>query len=216
MADFAVVALYAAGLLGQSVALCRIAGLAGDDAALVVAAFVAVATTAPVFWRRLAPCHEMGLAMLAVGGLGMTLGWWVDLGCPGAGAAAVPCHEAASGTMPGAHLHLLSWMNAGMLALGLPAMGLALRREDGFAWRAWSGGGMLLLSAPAMVAGMLAGSIVAGIASATFSLPPTGARLLDWAAMNGGMLAAMPPAHALAHALGRRGAARARPAADAA
>jgi len=205
MADLVLVAALSAGFLGQALALCGIAGLTGEAAALTVAAFCALATTAPVFSRRLAPCHEMGVAMLSLGGLGMTLGWWVDLGCPGAGAAALaPCHAAASDGSLGSVLRLGSWMNVGMLVLGLPAMAVALRRGEGFAWRSWTGGGLLALSAPAMLAGMIAGCVVARALGGPLALPAGGTRVFEWAGMNAGMLAAMPPAHALAHALARR------------
>jgi hypothetical protein len=95
-------------------------------------------------------------------------------------------------------------MNAGMLLLGLPAMTLALPPERRGAWRTWRRGGLLALGAPAMVVGMLAGSLAASLLASALGLPAEAARLADWAAMNVGMLAAMPPAHTLADYLSRR------------
>jgi hypothetical protein len=166
-------------------------GLVGADAAssagmLLLGAGVACAIVPPLLRR-----WPEATAMLALGGLGMTLGWWADQGFRSA-AAAAPHAPAALDTLwcrtplaGDAWLgHLLSWMNAGMLALGLPASALARRSR-----RCAHDAGASVACALAMIAGMTAGSYAAARLAAP--LAPPIAVLGDWLGMTLGMLAGM-------------------------
>ena len=133
-------------------------------------------------------------AMLAFGGLGMTLGWWADLGFRSAAAVAAharapldllwcrgPAGPASLAGLPGLG-HVFSWMNLGMLALGLPAMAWARRRT---ACRHRSGVCAAIGCALAMTLGMTAGSLAAGAIAAR--LAPAEVVIADWVLMSAGM-----------------------------
>jgi hypothetical protein len=151
-------------LCAQAVLLARIAGLeAGSSLALVGAACgLAFALRSPPL-----------LDALAFGGLGMTLGWWVDLGLPWrvAGVADVP-PAAWCGSAPG-FTGAASWMNAGMLAGAAVAARFAACSRPRFV---------------AECVGMLLGMHLAARAVA---LSPNLALIAPHAAMCAGMLAGM-------------------------
>jgi hypothetical protein len=188
---------------GQAALLARLAG-ADSGLAAGVFALVAVASlaVAPALLRR----WPEATAMLAIGGFGMTLGWWADLGFRSA-AELAPHTPAALDPLwcwsPGSAYaalplgHLWSWMNAGMLAFGLPATARAhgQRRESASAIAA-------LACALAMIAGMTAGSVLAARLVASFPAPL--AVLGDWLGMSAGMLAAMAAVRAPAAFRGRQ------------
>jgi hypothetical protein len=185
-----------ASRIALALQLALVAVIAGADAeeacvALLLGAGLAAAG------RPLASRWPEASAMLAIGGLGMTLGWWIDLGFRSAadvaphGAAALdtiwcraPLARAGSGLG-----HLLSWMNAGMLAFGLPAMAWARRASpvDRDLCRS-------LGCALAMIGGMTAGS--SGAAWLASPLNPATAVLCDWLGMTAGMLVGMALARA--------------------
>jgi len=145
----------------------------------------------------------MTLGMVTLGGLGMNLGWWADLGfAPAAvtGPACPHCAAAAAGNA-GA---LLGWMNAGMLLLGVPAMFLLRHTWQRFSWRRWCCSGMLVLGIPGMVFGMLAGSVLAGDLAARWAWTGAAPVLLDYALMMLGMVAGMLVPHMLEYALPHR------------
>jgi hypothetical protein len=200
-----------AALAAQGACVAALAGF-GPRGALAGAALGAVlgAVALGPALRR-APA---GTAMLALGGLGMTLGWWADLGFASAAQLAAharapadpawcraPAGLALLAGLPGLG-HAVSWMNAGMLALGLPAAAAARR-----AGHAHAHGGLATLGcAAAMVAGMTAGSH--GAARLAAALSPGAAVVLDYAAMTIGMAAGMALFEAAAQRVRRAGRAR--------
>jgi hypothetical protein len=115
----------------------------------------------------------------------MNFGWWADLGFVPGGCPY--CTSDSAGW----------WMNAGMLALGVPAMFLLRRRRLRFRWRQWCCGGMVVLGIPGMVLGMLAGSV---LARALFPASVTA----DYLFMMAGMCLGMMLPHALEFALPNR------------
>jgi hypothetical protein len=172
--------------LACAVQLAVVAGLAGLGFAGVALAAAIGAALGGVAVRDALPRAPAATAMLALGGLGMTLGWCVDAGLSGAHALLDPlwCGSPAG---PAGHGHVVSWMNAGMLALGLPAARLARPRCTPHPART-------LVCAVAMVAGMAAGSrLAAGLAPA---LAASAAVALEYAAMLLGMGAGMAAAEA--------------------
>jgi len=170
----------AIGLVGQAAAVARIAGF-GVAATL---PFLAAAVAAATLLARAAPATAV---MIGWGGLGMTLGWWADLGFRSAvdvaqhnGIEAIWCRATSLGTawhvVPGLG-HLISWMNAGMLLFGVPAAACCLRPAA------------LLRCTLGMILGMSAGSrLAAGVAS---GLDPAVAVLVDHAFMSAGMVGGM-------------------------
>ena len=183
--------LHVAGLVGQALILAMVMGLDTYATALLVAAAACVTGWLLLVWRRLPAWADMTFAMVTLGGLGMNLGWWADLGFTAAPSGAGCCAAALSESP----LHLLSWMNGGMLLLGVPAMFLVRRRPEPFDLRRWCCTGMLVLGVPGMVVGMVAGSVLAG--SVTAGWPTEAAVMLDYAAMMLGMCAGMLVPHAL-------------------
>lgn len=169
-------------------------GFAGFDAAGVAAGALMAAGLAcaagPGSFAR-APAT---VAMLAIGGLGMLLGWWADLGFrTGAEFAAharapidsIWCRSTGAGaelsSLPGLGL-VVSWMDLGMLAFGVPAsLAAATHRRSGAAGA--------LVCGVAMIAGMRVGCHAAAVVGA--SLPPPLAVLAEWAGMMAGMAIAM-------------------------
>lgn len=126
--------LSALGALALAAQLALVAGIAALGAAEAV-------LLAALGWLFAAPCvHRLDLrgarllAMQGVGGLGMALGWWIDLGFRAAPEAALVsaagidtlwCGSVSSALPAGAGFaHLVSWMSAGMLAFGLPIAAL--------------------------------------------------------------------------------------------
>jgi len=168
------------GVVGQAVVVARIAGL-GVAAALPL---VAAAAAGAILVARSSPAAAW---MIGWGGLGMTLGWWADLGFRTArevaqhgGLEAIWCRapalESAAHAVPGFG-HLASWMNAGMLLFGIPA---ALR---------WMRPALLLRCTIGMLLGMSAGSQLAAAVAGRWD--PAAAVIVDYAAMSAGMLAGM-------------------------
>lgn len=148
------------GLLGQGIVLIVIADLKAPAALVVLIAMTAMALLIHTRADRLPAWADMTLAMVSVGGLGMNLGWWIDLNFASAvvnGAAMSCCGLSGQGTMPG---H--PWMYAGMLALGVPAMYLLRRTPEYFSLRRGCCLGTLLVGVPAMCIGMNLGGVVAG------------------------------------------------------
>jgi hypothetical protein len=90
-------------------------------------------------------------------------------------------------------------MNFGMLLLGVPAMFLVRHTWRRFRWGSWCCGGMVLLGIPGMVAGMLAGSVLAGQLTATWS--PAARIFADYLCMLAGMCVGMGLPHVLELAL---------------
>lgn len=198
----ALVAVHSVGLGVQALLLGWIAAPAGGSPLLVASVFAAfavlvtLALTRPVFagpW----------LSMLTFGGLGMTAGWWVDLGAPGPIAAATRfvadsawCRSPELTVHSLGHVHLVSWMNAGMLLFGLPAMRIGgvrdgVRDARGLVQR----GVALALCSVAMVAGMMASAVVIDLLLRGLAPGVTPSRILLWLGMTGGMLAGMATSH---------------------
>ena len=252
-------ALHAAGLLGQVAIVAAVADF--GPVGFVLALGVAALLTVPVLvaWRRFPAWADMTLAMVSVGGFGMVLGWWADLGFQPAPAAMHPApvaamaeetssshpatdmHDAHAGhaaaphaphatdsaphasphahaahPMPGtpdaamlehaghAHGHhhsMLSWMNLGMLLLGVPAMFLVRHTFEPFDFGRWCCGGMLLIGIPGMVLGMMAGMVL--VQPYKPSLGPEAGVVVDYLARMVGMVAGMLIPHALEFALPR-------------
>jgi len=184
-----------AAAIAQVALLAWIAGLgaSGVAAAVAIGAILA-ATLGPTALRR-AP---EATVMLAVGGLGMTVGWWADLGFATAAAVATHAREPLDLVWCWSHpgpdsltalpslSHTLSLMNLGMLALGMPAVAAARQR----AGRGDAHGiAALVACAAAMWIGMSAGS--RGAEAIAPALGASGVVLADWALMCVGMLAGM-------------------------
>jgi len=181
-------------MTAQVALLAWIAGLcAGGVAATVAIGVIGAATLIPAALRR-AP---EATVMLAAGGLGMTAGWWADLGFTTAAAVAAharepldlvwcrsPAGPASLASLPG--LRHISWMNLGMLAFGMPAVAAARRRggrDDAHGIAA------LIACAAAMSFGMSAGT--RGAAALAPALGASGVVVVDWALMSVGMLTGM-------------------------
>jgi len=188
-------AAHVLGLLGQIAIVAAIANLSGGQAAVSLGLGALAAWALLRAWPRLPAWADMTLAMVTLGGLGMNLGWWADLGfSPSPGGA--PCCGGGEEALPS----VASWMNAGMLLLGVPAMFLVRRRWRRFRWGSWCCGGMVLLGIPGMVVGMLAGSVLAGQLTTTWS--PAARVFADYLCMLAGMCAGMTLPHVLELALG--------------
>ncbi|MEM8883277.1 MAG: heavy metal translocating P-type ATPase [Planctomycetota bacterium] len=147
------------------------------------------------WWTKAPPWLDMTLGMVTAGGFGMAVGWWADLGFDMGLAATCPCAE-PSGTM------LFTWMNAGMLLLGVPAMYLLRHTWHRFRFRKWCCGGMLVFGVPGMVLGMIAASTL--LHGAALDLSGSTLVLLDMGAMLLGMVIGMLVPHALGHAFLQR------------
>lgn len=188
--DTLAIACFAAGVVQGGLLL----GLAGFDAAGIAAGALVVAGVACALGPRAFARAPATVAMVAIGGLGMLLGWWADLGFrTGAAFAAhartpldtiwcrAPAGAAALSGLPPLGLGV-SWMDLGMLAFGVPASLAAGRHRRG-------GVAGALVCGVAMLAGMRAGCHV--VSSIGASLAPPLAVLADYAGMMGGMAIAM-------------------------
>jgi hypothetical protein len=202
--------IVAAAVGTQAAVLAALAGLPALTASALLGGASVAAAGAAAGWPRLSRAGRAWLGMLALGGLGMTLGWWADLDFGSAAAllAAAPDAVAWCGLGPiadGAHAgrrapHALGWMNAGMLAGGLLAMCLAHGRGSAGCGRA-----RVALESLAMLLGMNAGGLAATRVAA--GLAPALAVVTAHALMNAGMLAGMQLAElARLRAAGREGA----------
>lgn len=172
--------LVALGVIGQGAVLARIAGLGARGSVLLV-------VTAAVLGVALMRAAPRTASMIAWGGLGMTLGWWADLGFQSAtevarfhGIDAIWCRTPAIGAfghaLPGVG-HLASWMNVGMILFGTPAVTRCARP------------GSVLRCTVGMILGMSAGSLLA--ARVASGLAPTISVLIDYTAMSAGMCLGM-------------------------
>jgi hypothetical protein len=196
----------------QAAVLAALAGLPAHGASALLGGAAVAAAGAAAAWPRLSRAGRAWLGMLALGGLGMTLGWWADLdfGSAAALVRTAPAAVAAGawcGLAPlagGAHVgrraaHALAWMNAGMLLGGVLAMRLAHGRGGAGCGRA-----RVALESLAMLLGMNAGGLAATRVAA--GLAPALAVVTAHALMNAGMLAGMQLAElAWLRAAGREG-----------
>ncbi len=164
---------------------------------------LALAVLAAQGWRlRMALNHrvDMLLVMASFGGLGMLLGWWVDLGftaplaagmhgAMGHGGAAAGHHAGHGGSLLAA---ATSWMTAGMLAGAIPPA-LMLTRCAELArgsWRRWVS--THIVGNVAMVLGMIVVGRWLGMAVGRLvGSPIVGAHLAMMAGMLVGMEAGM-------------------------
>jgi len=193
--------LVAAGLVVQAIALAAIASPGRPAGAALVGGAVLAGLLARAAWTGLGARGRAALAMLAWGGLGMTVGWWADLGFASAAArfaAAAPPAGAFCGFAPEAgagvgHPQVVSWMNAGMLALGIAGLRVvhAPRARRGAA-------AACAAECAAMLLGMHAAAWLAGHVAA--ALAPPAAVVTTHALMNAGMLAGMVVAAPWRHA----------------
>jgi hypothetical protein len=189
-------ALHFAGLLGQGALLIPLAGL-GLSASIVVLAVCAAITLLIIRFRaRLPVWADMTLAMLSIGGLGMNLGWWMDLHLNPAvqnGLVMACCmmRKTVQMTGPEAGSHWMYWL---MLIAGVPAMYLLRSGPIYFHWHKWCCTGMLVLGVPGMCFGMWA---AAQLAMRMGNLPGQRQVLAAYALMMLGMCAGMLAPHAL-------------------
>jgi hypothetical protein len=182
-------ACFAAGVVQGGLLL----GLAGFDAAGIAAGALVAAGLACALGPRALARAPATVAMVSIGGLGMLLGWWADLGFRTGAAFAeharmpidtiwcrAPAGPAALAGLPA--LGIASWMDLGMLAFGVPASLAAGGHRRG-------GTTSALVCGVAMLVGMRVGCHAASSLGASFA-PPL-AVLVDYAGMMGGMAIAM-------------------------
>lgn len=198
--------LHTVGLVGQGILLAIIGGWSFGYILITAAIFLALAALALYAWPRMPAWMDMTFAMVTLGGFGMNLGWWADLGFnPATAAFMCPCSQASAGHGSA----ILNWMNAGMLLLGVPAMFIVRRIKEPFDIRRWCCGGMIVLGIPGMVIGMMTGSLLAHHLAQTWPLWLT--LVLDYALMILGMCVGMLIPHMLEYAFPARWRAAARP-----
>jgi heavy metal translocating P-type ATPase len=182
--------MHAVSLLATALLLGVLADLeVPGTIALVLLAGIATSLIAR-FWTRLPAWADMTLGMVTLGGFGMALGWWADVGFDIGTAATCPC-VTPTGTQA------LTWMNAGMLALGVPAMYVLRHTWQRFRWSRWCCSGMLLLGVPGMVVGMLVASRL--VHGADLGASASALVLIDMGAMVAGMVVGMLVPHALGY-----------------
>ena len=143
------------GMIGQGVVLIILAQLGLLGSAITLLACIALALLIIRFSRVFPAWLDMTIAMLSVGGLGMNLGWLIDLNFDSAfqnGTLAACC--IIDKTMESSS----HWMYALMLIVGVPAMYLLRRGPIRFNLRQWCCTGMLILGVPGMCFGMWAGA----------------------------------------------------------
>jgi hypothetical protein len=165
---------YAAALLALGAEAVLLAHVAGLEAAR-AAAFAALAVAAGSVARP----WPGALEALAYGGLGMTFGWWADLGFAALAPAASPelPPEAWCGSASAlAGIHFASWMNLGMLAGAALAARIARCTTQRFALECVC---------------MLLAMHLSARAVASLDLAPALAVLAPHAAMSADMLAGM-------------------------
>ncbi len=185
-------ATHAISLLGMAAITSVLADLdASGTTALLLGAGIATWLIAQ-FWDRLPAWADMTLGMVTLGGFGMALGWWADLGFDRGLAATCPC-VTPSGTQ------LATWMNGGMLLLGVPAMFLLRHTWQRFRWRRWCCSGMLIFGVPGMLIGMIAASHL--VHGRDWNVSASSLVLIDMGAMLLGMVCGMLIPHAIGHLL---------------
>jgi len=141
--------LHAASLVGQAALLIPLAELPALPAILLllVAALLAPFALSKIKNQK-SDLLQMLFPMLTLGGLGMALGWWADSGFASAVGHACCRARAPLDPLP------RSWMDFGMLALGLPAMYLLRYRSTPFSLRRWCCVAPLVFGTPGMIVGM--------------------------------------------------------------
>lgn len=189
-------ALHLTGMLGQGAILILLAqlGLGGGLAMLAMCAMAALLTIR--FRAKLPEWTDMTVAMLGIGGLGMNLGWWMDLHFSpamqnGMVMACCMARNTMEATGAQASSHWMYWL---MLIGGVPAMYILRRGPIYFNWRSWCCTGMLLLGVPGMCFGMWAG---AQLAMRLENLPGSMQVVVAYVLMMAGMCAGMLAPHAL-------------------
>ena len=188
--------LHVAGLLGQALVLIPLARLEVMGSAIAVLVAITAAALIIRFASRLPEWLDMTLAMLSLGGLGMNIGWWMDLSFdPAIQNGKVMACCMVSKTMEAASLQASShWMYWMMLIIGVPAMYLLRRGPLYFNWRRWCCSGMLILGVPGMCFGMWAG---AQLAMGLTDLPGNAQVVASYGLMILGMCAGMLVPHFL-------------------
>ena len=196
--------LHLTGMVVQGAILILLAQL-GLGAGLAVLAICAMAALLTIRLRAKLPAWaDMTVAMLSIGGLGMNLGWWMDLHFSPAiqnGMVMACCmvRKTMEATGAEASSHWMYWL---MLTAGVPAMYILRTGRAGagaggpiyFNWRSWCCTGMLLLGVPGMCFGMWSG---AQLAMRLENLPGQLQVVVAYALMMAGMCAGMLVPHAL-------------------
>jgi len=205
-------ALHTVTLVGQGALLAAILGVGVSDGILIAFPFALLALIMATRWYRLPEWADMTWAMITLGGFGMNLGWWADLSFgPAPSPADLNAAPACSCVAIAADQYLalqpvalMSMMNIGMLAFGVPAMYLAVATVKPFRWRRWCCGPMLVLGTPGMVVGMIAASrLLHGALPGGGGLGPEVYHTLHYLVMMVGMVAGMLLPHALGYAFPR-------------
>lgn len=148
------------GMVGQGLVLILLAQLGVLGIAVTLISCLAVAALIIRYSRAFPAWLDMTIAMLTLGGLGMNLGWWIDLNFSPAmlnGSVAACCiaRKTVEATTLEASSHWMYWL---MLIVGVPAMYLLRRGPIRFNPRDWCCTGMLILGVPGMCFGMWAGA----------------------------------------------------------
>ena len=195
--------LHLLAFVGQGLILIPLAQLDRAQSLTLIFACTLAGLLTMRFASRMPAWLEMTVAMLSVGGLGMTFGWWLDLHFDpavqnGSIMACCMARKVLETTGAQSTTHWMYWL---MLLAGVPAMFLLRQTPIAFAWRKWCCSGMLLIGTPAMCFGMWAGAQLA------MRLPIDagwGKVLASWAFMMLGMSAGMLLPHSLELAFVRR------------
>ena len=184
-------ALHLIGMLGQGAILILLARLGLNAAILVLAICAAVALSIIRLRAKLPAWADMTVGMLSIGGLGMNLGWWMDLHFSPAiqnGTVMACCmmRKTMEAAGPEASSHWMYWL---MLIAGVPAMYILRRGPIYFDWRSWCCTGMLLLGVPGMCFGMWVGAQLAmHLENLSGQMQVVAAYVLMMAGMCAGML----------------------------
>ncbi len=180
--------LHVVGIFGQLAILIPLAKLSIAGSMLILAVAAVLSWLTARYAPRLPLWSDHLLGMMTIGGLGMNLGWWADLGF-GPAVHGNVMRSCCSPTMG----HSSHWMYIGMILLGTPAMYLLARERVAFSWRRWCCIGPLVVGVPGMCLGMFAGAIAAervGFASPVLQI------FVAYALMMLGMLVGMLLPHA--------------------
>lgn len=188
--------LHAVGLIGQGMVLIVLAQLGWLGSAATLAILLLI-TWAIIRWADSLPAWaDMTLGMLSLGGLGMNLGWWIDLNFDpaiqnGTVMACCMARKTIEATSLEASSHWMYWL---MLIVGVPAMYILRRSPITFDYRRFCCTGMLVLGVPGMCFGMWAG---AQMAAGLTHWPGEMQVVASYVLMIGGMCAGMLVPHAL-------------------
>ena len=189
-------AAHLVGMVGQGALLIPLAQLGLLGSSITIAVCLAIGLLIVRYARHFPAWLDMTIAMLTIGGLGMNLGWWIDLSFDPAirnGTVAACCmvRKTVEATTLEASTHWMYWM---MLLAGVPAMYLLRRGPIRFKWREWCCTGMLILGVPGMCFGMWAG---AQLAMGLSEYPSQFQVIASYVLMILGMCAGMLVPHAL-------------------